>query len=130
MIFRHYTPIEKLPSILSDGYLKGREKQNVSDYGCVSLEEYKGNDVLLKCFVNQDAYNKKNLIPLFFDGDKMEQDSLKFKNIDYSKAENYIFVLNGTITQEEYEQIGEYYFHIGNLSLDYLTEETKEIIGY
>ncbi|MCC1486760.1 DUF4433 domain-containing protein [Bacillus tropicus] len=130
MIFRHFTPIENLPSILSDGYLKARENPDVSDNGCVSLEEYKGNEFILKCFTIQEVYNKNNLIPLFFDGDKMEQDGLQFKNTNYSKAENLIYVNDGTITQEEYEQIGNYYFHVGNLSLDYLTEETKERIGY
>ena len=60
----------------------------------------------------------------------MKEEGAQFKETGYSKEENLIFIKLGVILQENNEQIGEYFFHVGNLSLEYFTEETKRRIGY
>jgi hypothetical protein len=130
MILRHYTRKEYLPSILRDGYLKAKDKPGKRDHNTVSFEEYMGNDFILRGFLKDKHWSEEEVIPLFFDGKMAKEEGVPFKDIGYTKAENLIFIDTGDIDEEQYAQIGEYFFVEGNLPLHYLTDKSKKEIGY
>ncbi|WP_243549278.1 hypothetical protein [Priestia megaterium] len=130
MILRHCTLKKHIPSILSDGYIRGSNRPGKSDDKCISFEEYKGNDYFLKGYMLLNNLNVEDVAQLFVDGNKLLKEGFQFKNTWYSKEEHYVLFHSGQISAEEYKGIGEYYFIEGSLSLEYLTDETKKVIGY
>lgn len=145
MILRHLTTIRKLPLILESGYLIPADKPGKMDDKLVSFEVYTGSEELIKCYAEQKKVSKEDIIPLFFDGQKMVNEGInlvkKVYGNAYSKSELQVFIgktfthkgnqydVPGIITQEEYESIGEYLFVDSRVPLRFLTAETKRNLG-
>ena len=129
IILRHVTPIENIPSILHEGKLSALYtlRRQSSDRRYISFEVYTGST-----FLEQLCRKKSNAnmtFSLFFRKSYMLDDGIVFKCGQGfpSKIENIVYV-NQLISQEEYEQIGDYIFVEGEVLLKYLTGECKSLL--
>ncbi|CEG25676.1 hypothetical protein [Bacillus sp. B-jedd] len=145
MILRHITLSINIPSILEDGYLKPANKPGCMDHDCVSFEVYNGSNAFIKCCMHEEGLDEEDIVPLYFDSNKMNEDGYypveKVYEKAYSKKElevnikkevfhkEFGMISIGIITQEEYDSIGEYRFVKGKVPLKYLTEESKQRLG-
>lgn len=126
VVLRHVTQIENMDSILRDNRLDAAysKRTKSSDYGFAAFEEYTGSNFLEELGKLRSC--KRAIFSLFFDKNRMQCDGIIFhqKDIKRSKKENFVHV-GDKITQEEYEQIGEYWFVEDYADLKYLTNTCK-----
>lgn len=134
MILRHITLVENLQSIIKDGCLDARYSRRKSvDKGYIALEEYKGNDVMLDIAVLAKSgagkkFTRDSFFSLYFDSIQMEHDGIVLvtDGIRITKRENEFWKLSST----DYDAIGEYRFIYGQLSLNYLTCESRKALDH
>lgn len=133
MILRHITLVDNLQSIINDGCLDARYSRRRSvDKGYIALEAYNGNDIMLDIAVlAKNAiggnFTRDSFFSLYFDSIQMETNGIVLV-VDGmpTKSENKIWQLSST----DYSSIGEYRFIYGQLSLNYLTCESKTALDH
>ena len=127
MVLRHVTPIENVQSILSDGKLSAEysPRKQSSDRGFVSLEVYTGSSFMEQLCCRKSKVGKT--FAFLFCKRCMLEAGIEFKSGQgfRSKNENILYVVNGSISQKEYDQIGDYFFVKGEVALKFLTDECK-----
>lgn len=127
-ILRHVTASSNIPSILQEGKLNAKftPRKISSDIRYVAFEEYTGSNVFEKLY-KENRLKGAEIFPLFFCKKHMLDDGIVFHFGQGfpSKVENQVFVFDKTISENEYEQIGDYLFIENEVALRYLTDECK-----
>lgn len=130
MILRHLTTIEKIESILSDGFLRGSNNMRTAHKGHVSFEVFNPNcerTAFVKAFSVAKKVNLKDVVELFFDAEKMKSAGIEIRNsfINGKKDTKVELSIFPEVTESDFKSIGDYCFVYGEVSLDFLTEQTK-----
>ncbi|MCM3742938.1 hypothetical protein M3193_02170 [Sporosarcina luteola] len=123
MILRHLTTKDKYKEILKAGCLIGSNNMRKDHKGYVSFELFNQSFEEMefkKVFAVAKNTSVENVVQLLFDGNQMQADGIEilenFKNgIKHSKVELTLYPIDFDINQ-----IGEYRFVYGNVSLEYL----------
>ena len=127
-ILRHVTALYNIPSILQEEKLSAKfsPRKLSSDIRYVAFEEYAGNDIFEKLY-QENRLKGAATFSLLFNKNQMLDDGVVFRSGQGfpSKIENQVFVFDKTISEVEYEQIGDYLFVENEVSLRYLTAECK-----
>lgn len=146
MLLRHLTTKDCWQEIKECGYLKGSDhstigtKEKQDDY--ISFEEFNpifDENIFVDIYVKlwnaeypKNKIKKSDVVQLIFDGNQMKENGIiaskNFGNEDgYTKEE--CLILNNDketlVTRERFDQIGNYAFVKGDLSLKYLKEKVK-----
>ena len=125
MILRHITNLKHLKEIVTDGCLnnsKGTNRKNSSDNGRNYFEEYKNNDILLEKFPKMKGWDEA--IALDFDAEKMLAEGILYKkSTDNTKIQLKFYSF---FSQEEFNEVGDFYYIPGTVSLKDLTTDSKD----
>ena len=133
MILRHVTLKRRLPKIYKDWCLKikasTRVKSSDSDY--VAFELNPTSNVLVNKFhifkSNPiDTFTYEDIFELQFDADKLTAAGKELKRLSQNKIQLKGYVESEIISSQEYDSIGEFIFINDNVSLDYLTSDSKK----
>lgn len=131
MLLRHVTTKDKIPLILTDGYLKSTTT-NKKERGRVYFEEYKGNDFLIDFINNSEGkkhLTKDDFVSLIFDSEVLEQNRIEITlSTDQTKSETLVLI--GTLySAEQQEQIGDYYYVLNQtIPIELCTTETQQLL--
>lgn len=127
MILRHTTHKLNIEGIIRDGCLDGKFHKREKDVGHVSFELDPRNDILTESFYRLKNKGIKNdYVYLEFDGELLRNDGYEIvKTIEGKPMTKVELKIALSLTDDQYEKIGEYRFIKGKIPLTYLTEESK-----
>ncbi|MFU2033194.1 hypothetical protein CN582_16140 [Bacillus wiedmannii] len=136
MILRHLTTIDAVPLILQDGFLKGSNNSRPLHTGHVSFVLFNpemDRTVYKEAFAQVKNVDIEDVFELFFDGREMMEQGIIVSetficgNKD-SKCE--LFEPFTRVPLERINEIGDYRYVYGNVSLNFLKDECRrEIYG-
>lgn len=134
MILRHVTLKKYLPKIveINSLYAEAHRVRKISaDGGYNAFEVNPISNVLVRIFplIKSNPFNtyvEGDQFELLFDGDRMLADGLVLEDLGQSKIQLQYLVHIAKITTEEYESIGQFRFIAGEVSLNYLTQESRD----
>lgn len=133
MILRHLTDKRNIESILKDGFLKGSDNLRATHNNHVSFEifnPYRERNSFIKAYALAKGIEASSVIELLFDAEKMTNAGIEIRDcyINGIKDTNIELSLYPEVTDEDLKSIGEYRFVHGNVSLEFLAEQTKREI--
>ena len=133
MILRHLTTIDKVPSIVKDGFLKGSNNMRITHKDHVSFELFnpeKDKNAFIKAYSLAKGVSIDNVVELFFDAEMMRNAGIEIRDsfINGVKDSKIELTLYPEVTKDDYESIGEYHFVYRNVSLEFLTAKSKQDI--
>lgn len=133
MILRHLTTVEKIASILNDGFLRGSNNMRTAHQDHVSFEIFNPNKertAFIKAYSLAKGVNVNNVVELFFHAEKMIGAGIEIRNsfINGIKDSKIELSLYPEVTEDDLKSIGDYCFVYGKVPLKFLTEQTKRDI--
>jgi len=135
MILRHVTLRRRLPSIIQCNALNAEVLtiRESNDGRYTAFEVNPTSNVLVRIFpiIKSDFFDDflmEDIFELCFDGERMIADGLILENLNQNKSQLLHLVKDGTLTEDEFMTIGEFRFIRGEVSLDYLTSDSRRIL--
>lgn len=133
MILRHLTTIDKIASILNDGFLRGSNNMRAAHQDHVSFEIFNPNNdrfAFIKAYSLAKGANINNVVELFFDKEKMVNAGIEIRDsfINGKKDNKIELSLYPEVTEDDFKSIGDYCFVYDKVPLEYLIEQSKRDI--
>ncbi|MED2615411.1 hypothetical protein COF41_29890 [Bacillus toyonensis] len=135
MILRHLTTRDKIFSIVEERILRGSDNLRKAHKGFVSFELFNPNvdrDAFKRIYlqVKPGNFDFEDIVELLFDGNRMVENGIEIVDCfteGRKDTKSELSIVPG-INQADLEVMGDYQFVYGDVSLDYLTDESKRYV--